>query len=60
LKKNLPFFIKLKRVLINRYRGEQKAFNKKEVEDALARLGYKPVSVNKKLIDFKQNHQYQK
>ncbi|MFZ1279944.1 MAG: type II secretion system F family protein [Ignavibacteriaceae bacterium] len=33
-------------------RGEQKAFNKKEVEDALARLGYKPLAVNKKLIDF--------
>jgi len=33
-------------------RGEQKAFNKKEVEDALARLGYKVVSVNKKFIDY--------
>ena len=33
-------------------RGEQKAFNKKEVEEALARLGYKVVSVNKKLIDY--------
>lgn len=33
-------------------RGEQKAFNKKEVEDALARLGYKVVSVNKKLLDY--------
>lgn len=33
-------------------RGEQKAFNKKEVEEALGRLGYKVVSVNKKLIDF--------
>lgn len=33
-------------------RGEQKAFNKKEVEDALARLGYKPLSVVKKLIDY--------
>lgn len=33
-------------------RGEQKAFNQKEVEDALARLGYKVVSVNKKLLDF--------
>jgi len=32
--------------------GEQKAFNKKEVEDALARLGYKALSVNKKLIDY--------
>lgn len=33
-------------------RGEQKAFNKKEVEDALVRLGYKPLTVNKKLIDY--------
>lgn len=33
-------------------RGEQKAFNKKEVEEAIIRLGYKPVSVNKKLLDF--------
>jgi len=33
-------------------RGEQKAFSKKEVEDALARLGYKVVSINRKLLDF--------
>jgi type IV pilus assembly protein PilC len=33
-------------------RGEQKAFNKREVEEALARLGYKVLSVNKKLLDF--------
>jgi type IV pilus assembly protein PilC len=33
-------------------RGEQKAFSKKEVEDALARLGYKILSVNKKLLNF--------
>lgn len=33
-------------------KGEQKAFNKKEVEEALGRLGYKVVSVNKKLLDF--------
>ena len=33
-------------------KGEQKAFNKKEVEDALVRLGYKPLAVNKKLLDF--------
>lgn len=33
-------------------RGEQKAFNKKEVEEAITRLGYKPLSVNKKLLDF--------
>lgn len=32
-------------------RGEQKAFSKKEVEEALARLGYKVLSINRKLID---------
>jgi type IV pilus assembly protein PilC len=31
--------------------GEQKAFNKKEVEEALARLGYEVLSVNKKLFE---------
>jgi len=35
-------------------RGEQKAFNKKEVEDALARLGYSVLSVNRKLLDFQR------
>ena len=33
-------------------RGEQKAYSRKEVEEALARLGYKVLSINKKLIDF--------
>ena len=36
-------------------RGEQKAFNKKEVEDALTKLGYTILSVNKKLIDLHFN-----
>lgn len=36
-------------------RGEQKAFNKKEVEDALSKLGYTILSVNKKLLDFQFN-----
>jgi type IV pilus assembly protein PilC len=35
-------------------RGEQKAFSKKEVEDALTRLGYKVLSVNRKLVDFQR------
>ncbi len=35
--------------------GEQKAYSKKEVEDALARLGYDVLSVNKKLIDLHFN-----
>ena len=35
-------------------RGEQKAYSKKEVEDALSRLGYKIVSINRKLLDFQR------
>jgi type IV pilus assembly protein PilC len=33
-------------------KGEQKAFSKAEVVDALSRLGYKNISVNKVLLDF--------
>jgi type IV pilus assembly protein PilC len=33
-------------------RGEQKAFTKREVEEALSRLGYQVLSVNKKLLEF--------
>ena len=36
-------------------RGEQKAFNKKEVADALTKLGYTILSVNKKLLDIHFN-----
>ncbi len=32
--------------------GEQKAYSKQEVQDALSRLGFKVLSVNKKLLDF--------
>lgn len=32
--------------------GEQKAFTKKEVEDALTKMGYQVVSINKKLFEF--------
>ncbi|HEY6436936.1 MAG TPA: type II secretion system F family protein, partial [Ignavibacteriaceae bacterium] len=34
--------------------GEQKAYTKKEVEEALSRLGYNVLSVNKKLLDFQR------
>ncbi|MGD0338969.1 MAG: type II secretion system F family protein [Bacteroidota bacterium] len=33
--------------------GEQKAFTKEEVRDALQKMGYKVLSVNRKLLDFK-------
>jgi len=32
--------------------GEQKAFTKKEVEDALTKMGFQVLSINKKLLDF--------
>ena len=35
-------------------RGEQKAYSKREVEEALSRLGYKVLSVNPKLLDFQR------
>jgi type IV pilus assembly protein PilC len=34
--------------------GEQKAYSKKEVEEALTRLGYSVLSVNRKLLDFQR------
>lgn len=52
VEKKSTFLYKAKKGNDKPIRGEQKAFNKKEVEDALARLGYKVVSVNKKLLDF--------
>jgi type IV pilus assembly protein PilC len=33
--------------------GEQKAFTKEEVQDALQKMGYKVLSVNKKMLNFK-------
>ncbi len=33
--------------------GEQEAYNKEELEKALVKLGYKVLSINKKLFDFK-------
>ncbi len=52
VEKKSTFLYKAKKGNDKPIRGEQKAFNKKEVEDALVRLGFKVVSVNKKLLDF--------
>src|SRR5690606_515144 len=35
-------------------RGEQKAYTKKEVQDALEKLGFQVISINKKLFDFQR------
>jgi type IV pilus assembly protein PilC len=52
VEKKSTFLYKAKKGNDKPIRGEQKAFNPKEVEDALTRLGYKVISVNKKLLDF--------
>src|SRR5512141_1228115 len=33
--------------------GEQKAFSKAEVREALQKMGYRVISVNRRLLDFK-------
>jgi type IV pilus assembly protein PilC len=50
--KKRTFLFKAKKGNEKPIAGEQRAFNKKEVEDALTRLGYKVLSVNPKLFDF--------
>ncbi len=50
--KKRTFLFKAKKGNEKPITGEQRAFNKKEVEDALTRLGYKVISVNPKLLDF--------
>jgi len=55
IEKKCTFLYKGKKGNEKPIKGEQKAFNKKEVEDALTKLGYTIVSVNKKLFDFQFN-----
>lgn len=52
IEKKGTFLYRVRKGNDNPFRGEQKAFTKKEVEDALSRLGYEVLTVNKKLIDF--------
>src|SRR3972149_9616837 len=52
IEKKSVFFYKVRKGKDAPVKGEQKAYSKKEVEDALTRLGYEVLSVNKKLIDF--------
>jgi type IV pilus assembly protein PilC len=50
--KKRAFLFKVKKGNEKTISGEQRAFNKTEVEDALTRLGYKVISVSPKLLDF--------
>ena len=52
VEKKSTYLYKVKRGDEKPFTGEQKAFNKQEVIQALTKLGYKVVSVNKKLLEF--------
>ena len=54
IRKKSTYLYKVRKGNERPIRGEQKAFTKQEVEEALARLGYKVLSVNKKLLDFQR------
>ena len=52
IEKKSAFIYRARRGKEKPVRGEQKAFTKKEVEDALTKLGFEVLSINKKLFDF--------
>lgn len=52
IEKKVTFLYKIRRGKEKPIYGEQRAFNKDEVSNALRKLGYEVVSVNRKLIDF--------
>ncbi len=52
IEKKSTFLYKIKRGSEKPQTGEQKAFRKEEVRNALSKLGYQVLSVNKKLLDF--------
>ncbi len=52
IEKKITFLYRARKGKEKPLAGEQKAYNKKEVEDALSRLGYEVLHVNKKLLDF--------
>ncbi len=55
IQKKSTYLYKVRRGREKPIKGEQKAYTKKEVEDALSRLGFEVLSVNKKLLDFQMN-----
>ncbi len=52
IEKKSTYLYKVRRGNEKPFKGEQKAFNKGEVTNALSKLGYQVVSVNKKLFEF--------
>lgn len=53
LDKKELYIYKVQRPGKSKQTGEQEAYSKEEVERALVKLGYKVISVNRKLFDFK-------
>ncbi|MEX0646543.1 MAG: type II secretion system F family protein [Balneolaceae bacterium] len=53
LEKKELYLYKVQRTGKAKVTGEQEAYNKEELERALVKLGYKVLSINKKLFDFK-------
>jgi type IV pilus assembly protein PilC len=54
LEKKCSFAYKVRRGMEKPVKGEQKAFNKQEVIEALTLLGYQIISVNKKIFDLQR------
>lgn len=54
IERKVTYLYKAKKGTDKPIRGEQKAYSKKEVEEALTRLGYKVISINRKLLDFQR------
>ncbi|RPI71622.1 MAG: type II secretion system F family protein, partial [Ignavibacteriales bacterium] len=52
IEKKITFLYKVKKGKEKPVTGEQKAYTKKEVQDALEKLGFQVISINKKLLDF--------
>jgi type IV pilus assembly protein PilC len=51
IEKKVPYLYKIKRGVEKPITGEQKAFNKEEVVNALRKLGYEVISVNRKFLE---------
>ncbi len=52
IEKKVTFLYKVRKGNEKPTTGEQKAFSKEEVRNALTKLGYQVISVNRKLLDF--------
>ena len=54
IQKKSTYFYRVRKGDEKPIKGEQKAFDKQEVEEALLRMGYKVLSINKKLINYQR------